>query len=127
MSEHVTKKGNPNPSPATRFGAGNNANPAGKTSETRRLELANAEAAMAIRARLLEAVHRKLNPEGVDPVDVDELALAMVEAAMLKLLKDSEDRGLGSPVQPVDHTTNGKDMPRAITRTIVDPAKDADA
>jgi len=50
-----------------------------------------------------------------------------VDAAMLKLLKDSEDRGLGAPVQAVDHTTNGKDMPTTITRTIVDPKTDEGA
>jgi hypothetical protein len=33
---------------------------------------------------------------------------------MLKMLKDSEDRGLGAPVQSMDHTTNGKDMPTQI-------------
>ena len=111
MSENSKKpKGNPNPSPATRFGAGNNANPAGKTSEQKRMEYANAEAAMRIRARALQAVEAKLNECSTE--DAIEM---LVEAAMLKLLKDSEDRGLGAPVQAVDHTTNGKDMPTTIT------------
>ena len=51
------------------------------------------------------------------------------EGASADLLNASiiaRDLGLADK-QAVDHTTNGKDMPRAITRTIVDPAKDADA
>lgn len=94
-------RGNPNPSPATRFGAGNNANPAGKTSEQKRLEYENAEAAMRIRQRILAAVERQFSKEGMSQDDADNRAMEMVEAAMLKLLKDSEDRGLGSPVQDV--------------------------
>jgi Tfp pilus assembly protein PilX len=90
------KKGNPNPSPATRFGVGNRANPNGKTSEQKRLELANAEAAMRIRERILRAAEAKLNE-----CSTDEVLDQFVDAAMLKLLKDSEDRGLGAPVQAV--------------------------
>lgn len=33
---------------------------------------------------------------------------------MLRLLKDSEDRGLGAPQANVDLTTNGKDIPGAV-------------
>ena len=89
----------------TRFGAGNNANPAGKTSEQKRLEYANAEAAMRIRARALHAVEAKLNE-----CSTEQAIEMLVEAAMLKLLKDSEDRGLGAPVQPVDNTSSDGSM-----------------
>lgn len=77
----------------TRFGQPNG-NPNGKTSEQKRLELANAEAAMRIRARALHAIEAKLTE-----CSTEEAIEMLVEAAMLKLLKDSEDRGLGSPVQ----------------------------
>lgn len=96
------KQGNPNPSPATRFKKGDIANPKGKTSEQKRLEMStaeaalrNAEAAIRIRAKLLAATEAQL--DRAQPDDV----MAMIEAAMLKLLTDSETRGLGSPVQPV--------------------------
>ena len=79
----------------SRFKPGQVANPGGKTSEQKRLEMANAEAAMRIRARLLHATEAKLNE-----LDTDA-AMEVIEAAMLKLLKDSEDRGLGAPVQAV--------------------------
>ena len=114
-------RGNPNPSPATRFGAGNNANPAGKTSEQKRLEYENAQAAMRIRARALAAVEAKLNECSTD----DAIAM-LVEAAMLKLLKDSEDRGLGAPVQDV-RSGDGSMTPQVITRTIIDPKSDEGA
>lgn len=97
----------------SRFQKGQSGNPKGKTSETKRMELANAEAAMRIRARALKAVEAKL-----EECSTEEAIEMLVEAAMLKLIKDSEDRGLGSPVQAVDHTTNGKDIvrdPREMT------------
>lgn len=105
MTEKTGKRGNPNPSPATRFAAGNSANPNGKTSEQKRIEMRNAETAMRIRERILRAAEAKLNE-----CSTDEVLDQFVEAAMLKLLTDSETRGLGAPVQPIDHTTNGKDL-----------------
>jgi len=119
MMENSKKpKGNPNPSPATRFGAGQNANPAGKTSEQKRMEYANAEAAMRIRARALQAVEAKLNE-----CSTEEAIEMLVEAAMLKLLKDSEDRGLGAPVQQVDNTSSDGSM---TPTTIILSAADDD-
>jgi len=94
----------------SQFKPGEVRNPGGKSSEQATLERRNAEAAMRIRARALQAVEAKLNECSTE--DAIEM---LVEAAMLKLLKDSEDRGLGAPVQAVDHTTNGKDMPTTIT------------
>lgn len=118
MTEKKGKPGNPNPSPATRFGAGNRANPNGKTSEQKRLEmttaeaaLRNAEAAIRIRAKLLAATEAQIASAQPDEV------MVMIEAAMLKLLTDSETRGLGAPVQPVDHTTNGKDITPDVPAT----------
>ena len=79
-------------------------NPGGKSSLQATLERRNAEAAMRIRSKLLGAVERFLSADGgITQEDADKVAVAMVEAAMLKLLKDSEDRGLGAPVQP--HTS----------------------
>ena len=79
----------------TQFKPGNRAG-LGKTSEQKRMEMQNAEAAMRIRARALSAVEAKLNE-----CSTDEAIDMLVEAAMLKLLKDSEDRGLGSPTQSI--------------------------
>ena len=90
----------------TRFGQPG-ANPQGKTSEQKRLEMLNAEAAMRIRARMLEAVERKLMGDGVSPEKADAAAIEMVEAAMLKLIKDSEDRGLGAPTARIEGPGQG--------------------
>lgn len=92
----------------TRFKPGVAANPRGKTKEQKRIEMANAEAAMRIRARALAAVEAKLNE-----CSIEEAIEMLVEAAMLKLLKDSEDRGLGAPVQP--HTSpDGSMSPKGV-------------
>ena len=76
---------------------------------------------MRIRARALAAVEAKLNECSTD----DAIAM-LVEAAMLKLLKDSEDRGLGAPVQDV-RSGDGSMTPQVITRTIIDPKSDEGA
>lgn len=121
MSEKATYEvGKGKPPKHRRFGEPNGNTP-GKTSEGRRLEIQNAEAAMRIRARALHAVEAKLGE-----CSTDEAISLLVEAAMLKLLKDSEDRGLGAPVQDV-RSGDGSMTPQVITRTIVDPKNDEGA
>lgn len=93
-------------------------NPGGKSSEQATLERRNAEAAMRIRARALHAVEAKLNE-----CSTDEAIEMLVEAAMLKLLKDSEDRGLGAPVQDL-RSGDGSLTPQQI---ILRAAPDADS
>lgn len=93
---------NKNPSPRTRFKKGETGNPGGKTKEQVAIERRNAEAAMRVRERLLRAAEAKLAK-----LD-DDAALEFIEAAMLKLLKDAEDRGLGAPVQ--DHRSGDGSM-----------------
>lgn len=108
MQEKKGKPGNPNPSPKTRFQKGESGNPKGKTSVQKQLEqttaeaaLRNAEAAIRIRAKLLAATEAQLDKAQPDDV------MVMIEAAMLKLLTDSETRGLGAPVQPLSGPNNG--------------------
>ena len=96
------KVGKGKPPLETRFGAGNRANPQGKTSEQKRLEMLNAEAAMRIRARALHAVEVKLNE-----CSAEQAIEMLVEAAMLKLLNDSENRGLGLPTAKVEGSGPG--------------------
>lgn len=110
---------NPNPSPSTRIGAENGPAP-GKTSEAKRLEMLNAEAAVRIRARFLAAVERKLNPEGIDDETVDAAVLAMLDGNMLTLMKDSETRGLGAPVQRI----GGEDGGAIVFKTIYETRGD---
>lgn len=90
-------KGNPNPKTEhlTPFKKGQSGNPGGLSSETARLIRENAEAAARIRARLLKATEASLNERSTND------AMELIEAAMLKLLKDAEDRGLGAPVQDI--------------------------
>lgn len=83
-------KGNPNPSPATRFKPGNRANPGGKTSEHRRLEIEAAEMAARLRHAMLSAITEKLAAG-------DGAAEDLLTADTLRLIKDSEDRAHGTP------------------------------
>lgn len=92
---------NPNMSGLTPFKPGTKANPSGKSSVQRKLEIANAERATRLRGMMLQALEAKLN--GLAATGDDAAALAITGDA-LRLLKDSEDRGLGTPVQSVEHT-----------------------
>ena len=91
--------GNPNPSPATRFKPGNNANPGGKTSEHARFERESAEMSAKLRHAALSAMTEKLE-NGMD-------VSLMINSDALRLFKDSEDRAHGTPKQSVEHGGEG--------------------
>ena len=84
---------NPNPSPATRFGPGNKANPSGKSSELQRLEREAAEMAARLRHKMLSGLTEK--------AEWGENAADLLTSDVLRLLKDSEDRAHGTPRQSV--------------------------
>lgn len=65
------------------------------------MEATNAEAAMRIRERLLKATEARLVELSSEEV------MALIEPAMLKLLTDSETRGLGAPVQKIAGADGG--------------------
>ena len=85
----------------TRFGAGNRANPQGKTSEHRKAEIRMAEAAAKVQAEMVEALARV-----IDQAKGDEKKLEHVRGDILRLLSDSMDRGFGKAVQQVDNTSS---------------------
>ena len=85
----------------TRFGAGNNANPQGKTSEHRKAEIRAAEAAAKVQADLVEALARVVDSAG-DDLD----RLAHIRTEVNALLKNAQDRAFGTPSQHVDNTSS---------------------
>lgn len=89
----------------SQFKKGVAANPGGKTSEQRKAEIRNAELATKIRTRMLEAVQAALQDD-----TSTANALARIEANILKLIKDSEDRGLGQPKAAIDITSEDGSM-----------------
>jgi hypothetical protein len=122
---------NPN-NHATRFKKGENRNPQGKTSAQKTQEYANALTATRLRGRMLEALENELNEadeaelaavmeNNPDRVKTVNAAKLMINANVLKLLKDTEDRGLGTPIQSVNiESPSGTMTPAVITRQIVD-------
>ena len=98
-------RGNKNPSPDTRFG-GARGNPVGKTSKQRQMEIKNAQMATEIRNRLLKSLHGVIlapNAKAVEKRLIEELMrLKTMSPELLRLLKDTEDRGLGAPKASVD-------------------------
>lgn len=112
-------KGNPNPSPETRFTPGQSGNPGGKTAEHKRLEMEAAEIAARIRHAMLSSMQEKLSAitEGDEKPD----PLAFLDADALRLFKDSEDRAHGTPKQSVEQTGPDGGPIQAIIRKVVDP------
>ena len=89
------------PPVATRFGAGNNANPIGKTSEQRKLEIRMAEAAARVQTEMVEALARVVDQAKDDPAKLEH-----IKGDVLRLLSDSMDRGFGKAVQQIDSTSS---------------------
>ena len=71
----------------------------GKIPEQRQTEIRNAWLATTIQAQMLEAVAATLEK---DPA----AALSRIEPSTLKLLKDAQDRGLGTAKASVDVTNS---------------------
>ena len=89
------------PNPDQKWQPGQSGNPGGKTSEHRANEVKAAEIAARARLGLVEAFANLL--DGKATVSQKELLLK-IDA--LRLLKDSEDRGFGTPVHQVDNTSS---------------------
>lgn len=91
----------PTPPVEHQFKPGQSGNPGGKTSEHRKAEIEAAEIAAKARLGLVRAFANL-----VDGVATDAERQALIDANALKLLKDSEDRGYGTPQQHVDNTSS---------------------
>lgn len=113
-------KGNPNPSPSTRFGAenGNPINLAGKTKEQREAEYEASEIAAKLRLKALSVMLDKVESGEMDPLEI-------VEPNALRLFKDSEDRAHGTPKQTSEiGGMDGKPISvEAVTYEIYDPKR----
>jgi hypothetical protein len=97
----------------TRFG-GPRGNTPGKTSEQRQAEMLNAWIATDSRTKILRRLYSRLD----DPAEIDAI---LDKLNINALLKDTEDRGLGSAKASFDMTTNGKDLPGAIDLNQLSP------
>lgn len=86
-------KGNPNPSPATRFAPGKSGNPKGKTSEKQKADLKAGELAAQIQAKMLAHFAEQ---------DAAAMAASLSGADLLKLIKDAMDREFGTAVQKAE-------------------------
>ena len=93
-------KGNPNPSPGTRFKPGQSGNPSGKSTEVQLLEQQAALSAVKLRHWALSSLQEKMEAGTLELDDV-------LKADALRLFKDSEDRAHGTPKQSVEHAGEG--------------------
>jgi len=93
------------------FEPGQSGNPGGKTSQQRALEIANAERATKIRARMLEALEGMMN----EHPEKESIVADLIKSDFLRLIKEAEDRGLGTPVQSVNvESPNGTMTPKGV-------------
>ena len=111
MQEKPKPRGNPNPSPETRFGNGQPINLGGKTSNQRHAEYEAAEMAAIVSADLVRAVAGVMKSAGTD---LDKLDL--LKSDTLRLLKDVQDRAHGTPKSSVDLSSeDGSMSPKGLS------------
>ena len=109
--------GDKKPPKHSQFKRGESGNPKGKTSEQKLMELANAEAATRIQARLLQALEGQMLEDPTKLTIVD----SFIKAEVLKLIKDAQDRGLGTAKQSVDvSSSDGSMSPTRHARDLTD-------
>lgn len=106
----------------TQFQKGKVGNPGGKTSQQKKRELRNAELATKIRGRMLRALNKLLE----DKTD-EEIVTEQLTSEALKLIKDSEDRGLGTAVNvSTVQQLNGSDTKSLVSPDMIGDADTAD-
>lgn len=93
------------PNKSSQWKPGQSGNPGGKTSEHRKAEVRAAELAAIARLELVDAFHRLITGK-----ETAEDRVALMNSDALRLLKDSEDRGFGSPQQHIDQTSSDGSM-----------------
>lgn len=91
----MAPRGNPNPSPATRFKPGQSGNPSGKSAAHQKAEHRAAEISAILRAAALSSLQEKVKSGEISALDA-------ISGDMLRLFRDSEDRAHGTPKQSVD-------------------------
>lgn len=105
-------KGNPNPSPATRFKPGQSGNPSGRSAEEQAANVESSKIAANLRLKALSRLQDKMGKSG--KITDDDLLL-LLSPGTLKLIKDSEDRAHGTPKQSVDiESPDGSMTPTVI-------------
>jgi len=103
---------NPDMSGLTSWKPGQSGNPGGKSAAQRKREIRNATIATRLRGKMLAALEKKLK-EAEEAADAE--AISMINNDILRLLKDTEDRGLGAPEQLISHQSpDGSMSPRRV-------------
>lgn len=110
------------PNPATQFKPGQSGNPGGKTREHRQAEIRAAELAAKAQLDLVEALS-----DALDNAKNNEEKLEQIRSDVLKLLKDSQDRGFGAPTQPTEISNpDGSLAPHTVKIVAVAPDANSD-
>jgi hypothetical protein len=101
------------------FQRGNKGNPKGKTSEQKRLEYENLELAQRAKNTFLKAlVELQQDKTAADIMD------GMSGSDILRLIKDAEDRVMGTPKQSIDvESPNGTMSPKGVSDAVLEALK----
>jgi hypothetical protein len=121
-SESRRKVGYKSPPKGRVWEKGQSGNPGGKRKGQKAAELKNAELATKIRGRMLRALNKLIESKTDEEIVTEQLT-----SEALKLIKDSEDRGLGTAVNvSTVQQLNGADTPRLIDAGSIGDADTAD-
>ena len=115
-------KGNPNPTPATRFKKGQSGNPSGRSKEEQAANVEAAKIAANLRLKALSCLQDKVGGDQMSAMDLE----LILNPATLKLIKDSEDRAHGTPSQDINHRSDDGSMaPKpTVIELVAEPVPD---
>lgn len=113
----MSEVGHCKPPVHTRFKPGVSGNPSGKSAKQRKREIVNGERATRLRGRMLLALEKKLDDAMAMAGGADIAAVDAIQADILRLLKDSEERGFGAPTAKVEGP--GPNGEHIITPTVI--------
>ena len=96
-------KGNPNPSPATRFKPGQSGNPSGRSTEEQLAHQEAAKIAAKLKLKALSSLQDKISKEETTEKEIREM---LFNPDVQRMFKEAEDRAHGSPKAAVDLTNS---------------------
>jgi hypothetical protein len=110
-------KGNPNPSPATRFKKGQSGNPSGKSAVQAEMERKASRIAAGITLTGLSYVQEKLETGELSVMDI-------LNADILRFIQEAQNRAHGTPKQSLDvespqGTMSPKDVDQAAVASLI--------
>lgn len=103
-------KGNPNPSPETRFKPGQSGNPSGRSSEELKAHVEAAKIAAKLKLEALSCLQELVtNETDGEKLTKEDIISMLMNGDALRMFKEVEDRAYGTATQSINNTHDVSD------------------